>query len=277
MQKNAQLTLQTDDAPDVAMYNQGTSSVGDLASQGILADLTEYAEQYGWTESLPNSIQTIAKYKADEGGIMSEDGGSGTASRFKASSHWRITTKTCSTSTASPSPRRSRELGGGHAVVRRSGVTRVAFEGNETAAQHLVRAGALEELDRPVGQRLPVLLSVDLDWNSEPFTYAAEKFAESVDKGYIPNNSGGLVAEDMITQFCAGEYPIMFSGSWWFGRIQQDGAFTTVFRAFPGNENFDTGATGKLSVVPETSKHKDLAAELPQLPAERGRAEHACH
>ena len=65
MQKNAQLTLQTDDAPDVAMYNQGTSSVGNLASQGILADLTEYAEQYGWTESLPNSIQTVAKYKAD--------------------------------------------------------------------------------------------------------------------------------------------------------------------------------------------------------------------
>ena len=93
-----------------------------------------------------------------------------------------------------------------------------------------------------------------------------------MDKGYIPNNSGGLVAEDMITQFCAGEYPIMFSGSWWFGRIQQDGAFTTVFRAFPGNENLSTGAAGKLWVVPETSKHKD-----PQLPAERGRAEHACH
>lgn len=38
MQKNASLTLQADDAPDVAMYNQGTSSVGNLASQGILAD-----------------------------------------------------------------------------------------------------------------------------------------------------------------------------------------------------------------------------------------------
>lgn len=260
MQKNAQLMLQTDDAPDVAMYNQGTSSVGNLASQGILADLTEYAEQYGWTESLPNSIQTIAKYKADEGGIMSEDGG-WYGVPIQGEFTLAYYNKDMFDQYGIAIPETFEELEAAMQSFVDQGVTPVAFEGNETAAQHLWYELALSKADR---QWVNDYQSYehDLDWNSEPFTYAAEKFAEWVDKGYIPNNSGGLVAEDMITQFCAGEYPIMFSGSWWFGRVQQDGAFTTVLRAFPGNENLSTGAAGKLWVVPETSKHKDLAADF---------------
>lgn len=74
MVKNAQLILQTDDAPDLVLYEQGTSTVGNLASLGVLSDMTDYAKQYGWDKILPESVQTIAKYQADNGGIMSEKG-----------------------------------------------------------------------------------------------------------------------------------------------------------------------------------------------------------
>lgn len=135
------------------------------------------------------------------------------------------------------------------------------FEGNETASQHLWYQLVLSKANRQFVDDYQSY-EHDVDFSSEPFTYAANKFSEWVQKGYLPSNSGGLVAEDMITQFCAGEYPIMFSGSWWFGRVNQDGNFKSTFRALPGNEKLNTGATGKLWVVPETSKHKDLAADF---------------
>lgn len=260
MQKNASLTLQADDAPDVAMYNQGTSSVGNLASQGILADLSAYADEYGWTDTLPASIQTVAKYRADDGGIMSSDGawyGVPIQGEFTLAYY----NKDMFDANGIAIPETFEELESAMQQFVDKGITPIAFEGNETASQHLWYELALSKADR---QWVDDYQSYEheVDFDGEPFTYAADKFAEWVDKGYIPGNSGGLVAEDMITQFCAGDYPIMFSGSWWFGRVNQDGDFTSVFKAFPGNEQLSTGATGKLWVVPETSKHKDLAADF---------------
>lgn len=260
MNKNAALTLQADDAPDVALYNQGTSSVGNLASQGVIADLSEYADKYGWTESLPESIQTIAKYKADDGGIMSSDG-----SWFGVPVNGEFTlayyNKDMFDANGIAIPTTFEELESAMQQFVDKGITPIAFEGNETAAQHLWYQLALSQADR---QWVKDYQSYehDVDFSGKPFTYAADKFSDWVKKGYIPGNSGGLVAEDMITQFCAGQYPIMFSGSWWFGRVNQDGNFKAAYSVFPGNEKLNTGGTGKLWVVPETSKHKDLAADF---------------
>lgn len=260
MQKNAALTLQADDAPDVALYNQGTSSVGNLASQGILADLSSYAEEYGWTDVLPASIQTVAKYKADDGDIMSPDGewyGVPVNGEFVLAYY----NQDMFEENGIDIPETFADLEAAMQSFVDKGITPVAFEGNETASQHLWYQLVLSKADRQFVNDYQSY-EHDVDFTSEPFTYAAEKFAEWVDKGYLPGNSGGLVAEDMITQFCAGEYPIMFSGSWWFGRVNQDGNFKSTFRALPGNEKLNTGATGKLWVVLETSKHKDQAAHF---------------
>ena len=260
MQKNASLTLQADDAPDVAMYNQGTSSVGNLASQGILADLSEYADKYGWTDTLPESIQTVAKSKADDGGVMSSDGewyGVPINGEFVLAYY----NQDMFDKNGIAIPETFDELESAMQQFVDKGITPVAFEGNETASQHLWYQLVLSKANRQFVDDYQSY-EHDVDFSSEPFTYAANKFSEWVQKGYLPSNSGGLVAEDMITQFCAGEYPIMFSGSWWFGRVNQDGNFKSTFRALPGNEKLNTGATGKLWVVPETSKHKDLAADF---------------
>ena len=260
MQKNAALTLQADDAPDVALYNQGTSSVGNLASQGVIADLTEYAEQYKWTDILPESIQTISKYNVDNNGIMSPDGqwygvpmnGEFTLAYYNQDMFDQNGIKI---------PETFDELENAMQQFVDKGITPVAFEGNETAAQHLWYELSLSKADRQWVNDYQSY-EAEPDWSGEPFTYAANKFSDWVKRGYLPSNSGGLVAEDMITQFCAGKFPIMFSGSWWFGRVKQDGKFKSTFRTFPGNEKLSTGATGKLWVVPETSKHKDLAADF---------------
>lgn len=260
MQKNGQLIMQADDAPDVIQYNQGTSSVGNLASQGILSDLSDYAKQYGWDKEIPTSMQTIAKYKADENGVMSSDGqwyGVPTQGEYTLAYY----NKDMFDKNGIAIPKTFDELTAAMQKFVDKGITPVAFEGSETAAQHLWYELALSKANRQWVDNYQSYAG-KVNWKSEPFTYAANTIDNWVKKGYIPSNSGGLVAEDMITQFCAGKYPIMFSGSWWFGRINQDGKFKSEFATFPGNEKLSTAGSGKLWVVPEKSKHKGAAAKF---------------
>ena len=50
-------------------YNKGNATAGQLASQGLITDLTDVATERGWdTTTSPASIQTTAKY--DEHGVM---------------------------------------------------------------------------------------------------------------------------------------------------------------------------------------------------------------
>ena len=60
----------------------------------------------------------------------------------------------------------------------------------------------------------------------------------------------------------AGKYPIMVSGSWWFGRLNKE---VTTFKlgqfTFPGN-TLNPGSSGNLLVIPKNAKNKDLAAKF---------------
>ncbi|MGJ9456740.1 extracellular solute-binding protein, partial [Actinotignum sp. GS-2025e] len=67
-------------------------------------------------------------------------------------------------------------------------------------------------------------------------------------------------AEDMGTGFISGNYPMMFSGSWWFGRLADEMKDPWGQFVFPGN--FAPGSSGNLWVVPENAKNKELAYEF---------------
>ena len=94
----------------------------------------------------------------------------------------------------------------------------------------------------------------DVDFQDDAWTYGAETFADWVDKGYIDKDSTGVKAEDMGVSFISGKYPIMISGSWWYGRFQaeiKDFEWGTFL--FPGS-TLTLGSGGNLWVVPENSE-----------------------
>jgi len=68
IQQTAGMVLSSDEGPDIMEYNKGNATAGLLSSQGLLTDLTDVAEERGWTDLLPESIQTTARY--DERGVM---------------------------------------------------------------------------------------------------------------------------------------------------------------------------------------------------------------
>jgi len=68
IQKNAKIVLTGDDVPDVMEYNKGNATAGQLAAQGLIAPLTDAAEEHGWADKLSGSLQTTARY--DDKGLM---------------------------------------------------------------------------------------------------------------------------------------------------------------------------------------------------------------
>ncbi len=256
---NAQLLFQSDDAPDVALYNQGTATVGNLAATGVLTDITEAAEHYGWDEDLPSSLATVSTYDPDTG-IMSTTGnwyGLSVQGEYAGLTYFNTS---MFDEYGIEVPTTFDELEAAMQEFLDAGVTPLATEGAETATQHLWYQLALSQLEDRQWVNDYQLYENPVDWDGPELTYATETFDDWVKKGFIPSSAAGLKAEDMITAFIAGDYPIMVSGSWWFSRVNTDASFDWTVSRLPGS-TYALGATGKLWVVPESAKNKTAAYE----------------
>lgn len=259
LQANAQLLFQSDDAPDVVHYNQGNATVGNLAATGVLADITDAAASYGWDQVLPESLQTVSKYDPDSG-LMSTDGqwyGLSVQGEYAGVVYYD---KDMFAEHGIEIPTTLDELEQAMQSFLDAGVEPLATEGAETATQHIWYQLALSQADRQWINDYQ-LYENPVDWSGPELTYATETFDEWVKKGFIPSTSAGLKAEEMVTAFLAQEFPIMISGSWWFGRLLTDATFEWSVARFPGS-TFSLGATGKLWVVPEAAKNKEAAYEF---------------
>jgi raffinose/stachyose/melibiose transport system substrate-binding protein len=141
------------------------------------------------------------------------------------------------------------------------GVTPLAVGGKEYPAQQLLYQLALSRADSEWVGNLQQYEG-DVDFHDEAWTYGAETFADWVDAGYISKDAAGIDAESMGVAFMSGKFPLMVSGSWWYGRVRstvKDFAWDTML--FPGSD-LTLGSSGNLWVVPEGSENKDLAYDF---------------
>ena len=139
-----------------------------------------------------------------------------------------------------------------------NGVTPLAEAGAEYPIGQLWYQLALSKADRDFVDDYQ-LYKNPVDWQGPELSYASEKLAEYVDKGYISKDVTGIKAEDMGVSFMSGQYPIMVSGSWWYGRVINEATgFDWGTFLFPGSE-MAPGSSGNLWVVPENAANKDLA------------------
>ena len=65
IQKTASQVLDSDAAPDLMEFNKGNATAGFLASTGLIADISDAVDEYGWADKLAPSLQTTAKYTED--------------------------------------------------------------------------------------------------------------------------------------------------------------------------------------------------------------------
>ncbi|MEU8378313.1 extracellular solute-binding protein [Streptosporangium sp. NPDC048865] len=257
IRQSAGMILNSDEAPDVMEYNKGNATAGLLSKQGLLTDLTPEVTRRGWDKLLSPSIQTTARY--DERGVMG-------AGRWYGVPNYAeyvmvYYNKDAFEKAGVKVPTTFEEFTAVLDTFARAGTTPLAVGGAEYPAQQIFYQLALSKAQRPWVDAFQ-LYKGKVDFKGPEFRYAADTLADWVRKGYVGKDSAGIKAEDMGVSFIGGEYPILVSGSWWYGRFASDiedfewGSFL-----WPGN-TMSAGSGGNVWVVPESAKNKDLAYDF---------------
>ena len=256
IRSTASQVLNSNEAPDILEYNKGNATAGLLASQGLLANLDDAVDEYGWDDDLAPSIATTSKY--DEKGVM------GSGSWYGIPNYGEYVevyyNKDAFAEQGIAVPTTYDEFEAALRTFADAGITPLAEAGGEYPLGQLFYQLALSKADRSFVDDYQ-LYEGDVDWQGPELTYAADKLKEYVDNGWISKDVTGIKAEDMGTTFMSGGAPIMVSGSWWAGRVADEATFDWGTFLFPGSD-MAPGSGGNLWVVPENAANKDLAYEF---------------
>ena len=256
LQKTAPMILNSNDAPDVMEYNKGNATAGLLAKKGLLTDLGPAVRKYGWDKELSASVGATGQYDAK--GVM------GSGSWYGIPNYGEYVMvfydKDLFARNNIAVPRTFDDLTKAMDAFTAKGITPLTNAGAEYMAQQYLYQLALTKADRNwvnAYQRY----TGKVDFHDAAWTYAMNTFADWVHKGYIAKTSAGLKAEDACTAFEQQKYPMMLSGSWWYGRIEKEVKFDWDTMLFPGTTLYP-GSSGNLWVVPKKAKNAALAEEF---------------
>lgn len=256
IRQNAGMILNSDEAPDILEYNKGNATAGLLSKQGLLTDLSEEASKRGWDKIGP-SLQTTSRYDAD--GIMGDGKWYGVPNYAEYVMVYY--NKDLFTQHNVQVPTTFDQFTAAMDTFVKAGVTPLSVGGAEYPAQQIFYELALSKANRSFVDNFELYKS-RVDFKGPEFTYAATTFADWVKKGYIAKNSAGIKAEDMGVAFTQGKFPMVISGSWWYGRFVAEAKnFQWGTFLFPGN-TLHPGSGGNIWVVPTKAKSKDLAYDF---------------
>ncbi|MGW0793734.1 ABC transporter substrate-binding protein [Streptomyces sp. NPDC002692] len=256
IQKTAPMVLNSNDAPDLMEYNKGNATAGLLSKQGLLTDLTAEATKRGWDKKISAGVRTTSQYDAN--GVM------GSGKWYGVPNYAEYTmvfyNKDLFEKYGIAQPTTLDQLTAAMDTFVSKGITPLANAGAEYMAQQYLYQLALSKADRSWVDKYE-LYKGKTDFHDAAWTYAATTFADWVKKGYISKKSTSLKAEDGGVSFIQGKSPILFSGSWWYGRFQAENKFDWGTFLWPGS-NLTLGSGGNLWVVPKGARNKDLAYDF---------------
>ncbi|MET7455144.1 extracellular solute-binding protein [Streptomyces sp. NPDC005574] len=256
IQKTAPMVLNSSDAPDLMEYNKGNATAGQLSRQGLLTDLTAEVAKRGWDRKLSAGVRTTSRYDTD--GVM------GSGAWYGVPNYAEYTmvyyNKDLFDRYGIARPKTLGELTAAMDTFVAKGVTPLADAGAEYIAQQYLYQLALTRADRSWVDNYELYKGRN-DFHDAAWTYAANTFADWVKKGYISRKSTGAKAEDAGVSFIRGKAPILFSGSWWFGRFRTEAKFDWGTFLWP-DTHLTLGSGGNLWVVPKGSGNKDLAYDF---------------
>ncbi len=256
IQKNAKIVLTGDSVPDVMEYNKGNATAGQLAAQGLISPLTDAAKQYGWESKLAGSLATTAKY--DEKGLM------GSGEWYGVPNYGEFVgvyyNKDLFAKYNLQVPTTLAEFETVMDTFKGEGVTPLATAGAEYPLGQLWYELVLANADRSFVNDYQ-LFAKDVDFKGAQMTAGTTTLQDWINKGYIDKKVAALKAEDMGVAFIKGKYPMMVSGSWWFGRLATEMKADWGMFTFPGNK-LHPGSSGNIWVVPTKAKSPELAKEF---------------
>lgn len=254
LRTSAEQLFDSSDAPDVAEYNKGNATAGQLAAIGVIQNLDDAYEKYGWGDKLADSVATTARYN--------EDGVMGSGSYYGVPNYGEFTflyyNKDMFAEAGIDVPTSIDEVEAAAQKFVDAGVTPFAESAQEYPLGQLWYQLALSKADREFVNNYQ-LYTNPVDWQGDAITYGTETINDWVSKGYISKDVTGMTAEDAGLQFINGETPMFYSGSWWYGRfLSEISDFEMGITNWPSTE-LTPGSGGNMWVIPVESKQPELA------------------
>ncbi|MDN4479214.1 extracellular solute-binding protein [Demequina sp. SYSU T00039] len=257
LRQTGQMILNSPEAPDILEYPKGNASAGTVVKAGLLTDLEDVAVERGWTEILPESLQTVGRY--DERGLM------GSGALYGVPGYGEYVSVFYNVDVLAERgyepPTTVAEFETIMADFTADGVTPIALGASDYPLVHLVYALALSEADQQWVRDFQ-FFDGPVDFHDAAWTFAAEKIAEWTEAGYIGADATGIDSVGAATGFKSGANPFFVSGSWFHGEFATD---ITDFEwgtfRFPGS-GLSLGSGGHIWVVPAQSESKELAYDF---------------
>lgn len=256
IQRNAQIVLTGDDVPDVLLYNRGNATAGQLAAQGLIRPITDVVRERGWDEVITGNLQVTSLY--DENGIMGSGDWFGVPNvgEFVGIYYNQDMFDAAGVSV----PATIDELEAVMQAFVDQGITPMATAGSEHPLGQVWYSLVLHYADQQLVMDYQFFEN-DVDFLSPAMVQGTERLASWIDRGFIAGDAVALQAEDMGLSFINETFPMMLSGSWWFGRLinQMDANWGQFL--FPGNE-FHLGSASNLWTIPTNAENPGNAAEF---------------
>lgn len=261
MVETSRMILNTNDVPDVMEINKGNATTGLYAKEGLLTNLDEVATERGWDVIMPPSVQTTSRY--NEQGIMGEGPIYGVTNYGEYVMVYY--NKDVFAEQGLEIPTTYEEFNAVADALVAAGIQPMVMGAASRWPQsHNWQELLLYEADRQLINDFQFLTG-DIDFEGPAWQFAAEQFADQVEKGYYGPNANGMLNDDAQAAFVQGQSAMWLTGSWAFGGLStQITDFDWGIFLMPGKD-LTTGSGGNLWVVPTNAVNKDLAYDFIDL------------
>jgi len=256
IQRNAQIVLTGNDVPDVLLYNKGNATAGQLAAQGLIRPLTDIAHEKGWDQIVTGNLLTTSLY--DQNGEMGSGEWFGVPNNGEYVSVYYNVDMFNEHGIAVPTTLEEMEIAMQQFVD--AGIIPIATAGAEHPVTQVWYALILHYANQQTIDDFQ-LFTNDVNFNDPVFTQGTERFDQWVERGFVDPAAVAVTAEDMGLGFINGTFPMMVSGSWWIGRLNNEMADDWGQFLFPGNQ-FHPGSAGNLWTIPTNASNPGCAAEF---------------
>ncbi len=255
--------VDSDQGPDVAQVNNGESLMGPMVRAGQLVDITDYVEEYGWAEGLPDGLLARNMYSTD-----------GTA--FGSGQLWGVSVEA--------------EIVGlfyNKDIVGEAGVELpTTLAGLEESFQALLDAGQTPLVFGNLDKWPAIHLFGDIhgtmatrefldgiiyrtgeqSFEDQSIIDAAARLQDWVSAGYLLDGFDGIGADDAAALFEAGSGAMLLQGSWQAGTVGSNLGESSGFFLMPPVEEGGTvlhvGGVGIPHAITVNAEDPDLSAAL---------------
>jgi raffinose/stachyose/melibiose transport system substrate-binding protein len=244
-----QTQLQSGDAPDVFNWGSGPSFAGSLAEAGLLYDLTDAYDEYGWP------IYDFAKQQVTvDGKVIGIPGDLETVGLYY--------NKDVFDDLGIAQPESLEELTAAAATIHDAGLIPFAVSDQEGwQAGHLLSMG----LSSRVGsQGVADLISGDESWTSPDVLASLQLWKDYADAGYLPEFPTAISYDAGAALFYSGQSPILPTGSWFIPEVEANTDFEVGYIPFPapGGAGVFTAGLGSGPLVSANTGDPEAALKL---------------